>query len=99
MSKSLTHEQARMVVRIVESIKPRLSGHPPNVQGAVVADLFAIWLACFHGPDVDALREDLIKAHVKMARELVANYDVERLHKAEALISHSPSSSGSASVA
>jgi transketolase len=34
-----------LVTSIVERIKPLLFGKPPPVQGAVLADLLAMWLA------------------------------------------------------
>jgi hypothetical protein len=77
-----THEQARLADRISDKIKPFLAGHPPEVQGAVLADMLAIFLAGHIGPGVDLLREQLISQHVATARELVANYDAERLHQA-----------------
>jgi len=79
-----TKEDARLVDRLSERIKPLLAGHPAAVQGAVCGDLFAIFVAGHQGPGVEALREELIEAHLKLVRELVAYYDDERLRHASA---------------
>ncbi|TAZ20733.1 hypothetical protein ELH77_19195 [Rhizobium ruizarguesonis] len=54
------------VAEIVDAIKPHLSGHPAEMQGAVIADLLAIWLAG-HPPQ---LREEAIEFHMEMVRQL-----------------------------
>ena len=56
-----------LVTEIVERIRPILGGHHAAVQGAVVADLLAIWLA---GHQAD-LREALLDKHIDTVRELV----------------------------
>lgn len=52
-----------------------LAGHPPDVQGAVLADALAMWLAGHHVPgDEDAtrsMRAELLAVHCGMVRELV----------------------------
>jgi actin-like ATPase involved in cell morphogenesis len=62
-----TDIMALKVEQIVDAIKPHLSGHPPEVQGAVIADLLAIWLAG-HPPE---LREAAMEFHMEMVRELI----------------------------
>ena len=56
-------------------IKPLLADHPPEVQGAVLADLLAMWLAGHHAPgDEDATRRwraDLLAMHCSMVCLLV----------------------------
>lgn len=59
---------ALKVTEIVNAIKPLLGGHPPEVQGAVIADLLAIWLAS-HAPE---LRETALTFHIDMVRLLTA---------------------------
>jgi hypothetical protein len=68
--------RTREIARAVDSIKPYLRGRSPVVQGAVIADLLAIWLA---GHQVEGsteatrkLRADMLAAHVAMVEELVA---------------------------
>ena len=65
-------ESARMkpedAEALVERIRPLLAGKPPPLQGAVLADLLAIWLA---GHDA-SLRDELLKAHIESVRALIA---------------------------
>jgi hypothetical protein len=56
-----------LVTEVVDRIRPILGGHHPAVQGAVVADLVAIWLA---GHQAD-LREVLLDNHIDTVRQLV----------------------------
>ena len=62
-----------LVTEIVDRIRPILGGHHPAVQGAVVADLLAIWLA---GHQAD-LREALLDVHIEKVRELVPVNEAE----------------------
>jgi hypothetical protein len=52
------------------AIQPHLHGLHPGEQGAVIADLFAIWLA---GQPAH-LHERLILAHIRGARQLIPLY-------------------------
>lgn len=65
---------ARLVTRVVDRIKPHLGGLPAEVQGAVIADLLAIWLAghVFRGdPEkTRAYRAELLQAHIETVRGL-----------------------------
>ncbi|MGO8241292.1 hypothetical protein ACC806_34710 [Rhizobium ruizarguesonis] len=54
------------VAAIVDAVRPHLAGEPPEIQGAVIADLLAIWLAG-HAPQ---LREEAIEFHMEMVRQL-----------------------------
>jgi hypothetical protein len=56
-----------LVAEIVDGIRPLLGGQHPAVQGAVIADLLAIWLA---GHDHD-IREALLDSHLGHVRELI----------------------------
>lgn len=53
---------------IVDRIKPLLAGRHPALQGIVVSELLAIWLAG-HPAEV---QNDLIEAHLTATRDLVA---------------------------
>jgi len=64
---SLITPDPKLVGEIVERIRPLLAGYHPAVQGAVCADLLAIWLAGHE----HALREALLTAHIVSVRELV----------------------------
>jgi hypothetical protein len=64
----------REIAHVVELIKPILAGR--EVQGAVLADLLAIWLAG-HQVEGDAeatrkLRGDILATHLLMVEELTA---------------------------
>jgi hypothetical protein len=61
------------VARLMGAIKPLLAGHSPAMQGAVLADLLAIWLAGHHaGGETAAMRERLLAMHIGTVRALVA---------------------------
>ena len=62
----------RIVGQIVEAIRPLLKGFPPEIQGAALCDLTAIWLAGYVGPDRAALRKELYDHHFERLWELVA---------------------------
>lgn len=53
--------------RIEDAIKPLLTGHPPPLQGAILADLLALYLAG-HAPD---LREDILQITINTIRRLI----------------------------
>jgi hypothetical protein len=59
---------------VVAQISPLLHGKGPGVQGAVCADLTAIWLAG-HPPE---LREALLDMQVELIRQLAAFYSMRR---------------------
>ncbi len=48
-------------------IKPLLAGHPPEVQGAALADLLSIWLAGHH----PCARKELAVLHLEYVIKLV----------------------------
>lgn len=52
---------------MIEQISPILAGHSPSVQGAVLADLQAMW-AAGHPPQV---RERLLEFHLEAVRKLI----------------------------
>jgi hypothetical protein len=62
------------VERVVAKIRPLLTGRPSRVQGAILADLVATWLAGHFGPDdvvTSKLREELLDLHVETVRQLI----------------------------
>jgi hypothetical protein len=65
--------KSAMVEMVVSSIGPLLHGLPPDIQGAALADLFAIWLAGHQGekPGIDEYREALIQDWCKTVRDLI----------------------------
>jgi hypothetical protein len=58
--------KATDVAPIVDRIKPLLAGHDPSLQGAILGDLVAIFLAG-HAP---ALREEMLQVHIDLVRQL-----------------------------
>lgn len=56
--------------QLVDAIKPLLAGKHPSLQGIVLADLLAIWVAG-HDP---AISEALLMAHLKGVRQLIPLY-------------------------
>jgi hypothetical protein len=68
--------RAKEVARAVERIKPILHGRPPEMIGAILADLLAIWLAGHYAEgDEDAtrtMRADLLSMHLFTVRKLVS---------------------------
>jgi hypothetical protein len=71
----LATEVERLVEQIRPVLFPLLAGHPPEIQGAVLADLTAIWLAGHvqrDDPELTAkLREALLDLHITAVRELL----------------------------
>lgn len=69
-------EDIKRVAIIVNQIKPLLAGHKPEVQGAVLADCLAIWLAGHYvSGDEDAtrkLRADMLAMHLLDIEALVS---------------------------
>jgi hypothetical protein len=68
--------ETREVVRLVERIRRVLAGKRPEIQGAVLADLLAIWLAGYMVEgDEDAtrgLRSEMLAMHLRQVRQLTA---------------------------
>jgi hypothetical protein len=65
----------RDVGAVVNQIRPILAGRPPEMQGAILADLLAIWLAGLHvAGDVGQtrkLRAEMLAMHVSAVEELI----------------------------
>lgn len=63
----MSEDRAYQALEIIDRIKPLLAGHPPEVQGAVLADLLALWLAA-HNSDA---RAGVLDAHLNGVIQLV----------------------------
>ena len=59
------------IFALIESIKPLLAGRSPDVQGAVLADLTAIWLAG-HPPQI---RSEMLEHQIQYIRVLIEAND------------------------
>jgi hypothetical protein len=55
------------VEAVVEQIRAILSGKPPELQGAALADLLAIFLAGHH----PKLRDEILRLHIETVRNLI----------------------------
>jgi hypothetical protein len=70
----MTSDDVDLTRQLYEAIRPLLAGHPPQVQGAVLADLLATWLAGHYADsdaDTDRLRETIFAKHSEIVWELV----------------------------
>ena len=60
---------------LVNRIKPIRAGQPPEIVGATLADLLAIWLASHIFPSMPSataeMREVLLQTHIMHVRELM----------------------------
>jgi len=69
---------AERVDALLDRIAPTLAGESIEMQGAVVADLAALWIAGHRvrgdRAEGDRTREELLRMHARHVRELVAMY-------------------------
>jgi hypothetical protein len=69
-------DDTAMVMARVNNIRPMLAGLRPEVQGAVLCDLLAMWLAGHIDPSsarrTKKFRERLLRIHVTKVRELIS---------------------------
>lgn len=75
---------AHEVVALVDQIRPILHGRGEMIQGAVLADLLAMWLAGHVGPDAEALRAELLAMHIDAVRKLIPVNEVMLLQSLRA---------------
>ena len=61
------------VERIAARIKPLLAGHPPEVQGAALADLLSLFIAGHH----PAIRDEMLALHFQAVRDLIPVSEME----------------------
>ena len=68
-------EKTSHIIAVAKRVKPLLAGENPEVQGAALADLLAIWLAGHQVEgDLEAtrtLRAELLAEHCRLVRQLV----------------------------
>ncbi len=71
----MSDADAHQVRVLVQRIKPILAGHEGSVQGGVLADLLAIWLAGHRDRSSDtgteAFREEMLALHIATVRDLI----------------------------
>jgi hypothetical protein len=77
MSKTDAEVNAVTVAALVQRISPILSGHPPEIQSATLADLTAMWLAGMQdienpeNAELLALRADIFAMWCRAVTDLV----------------------------
>ena len=75
MSYDSIKQDASAVFALTKAIRPLLAGKPAQVQGAVLADLLALWLAghVMRGDPkaTEAMREEALDMHLKAVRALI----------------------------
>jgi len=67
----LTRKQVKLIRERVARIEPLLAGIGSELQGAVLCDLTATWLAGHQGEGADKLRKELLKLHVECVLALI----------------------------
>ena len=63
----MSSDIARKAIDIGLRIHPLLAGHPPELQGAILADLLAMWLAGYP----PQMREEILAQHIAGMRPLI----------------------------
>lgn len=72
---------------LVKQIRPMLAGRDRRVQSSVLADLLSIWLAGHFAGSAEAneaLREELLEAHLALVRDLIEPNEEMILEQARA---------------
>jgi hypothetical protein len=60
---------------LVEQIRPMLAGRGPAIQGSVLADLVAIWIA---GHQTRELQAAMLEVHRQTVADLIEHYNAKR---------------------
>jgi hypothetical protein len=71
--KDTFRQMADRIESVSDDIKPLLSGLGPEIQGAVLANLTALWIAGFH-PE---LRDRMYEQQIDVTRKLVPSCEHE----------------------
>jgi hypothetical protein len=70
----LAKEMSATTDQIIDEIRPLLAGRSPMTQGAIVAELCAIWLGG-HRPEI---RNELLDVFIDTAVKMIALHDAWR---------------------
>ena len=80
-------EDVAKAAELIDEIGGLLWGYGPDMQGAILADLLAMWLAGHLVPGDKAAtkkaREALLQEHIKCVRELIPENEKEILARME----------------
>lgn len=67
--------EVAVIEETVNKIRPFLAGLPPELQGAILAELAAVWVAGHHiEGDVEAtaeFRSDLLESYLSLVEEMI----------------------------
>ena len=75
MPRDEARAHVKEVMALVERVRPLFAGRAPDVQGAALAELLAVWLAGHVVPGdpegTERARSELLQQHLFTVRELV----------------------------
>jgi hypothetical protein len=77
----ISKEMATRSQRISLEIQPMLRGQGHMVQGAVLADLVAIWLASVQGSDAERVRKELLEQWLETVHKLISPSEQQILER------------------
>jgi len=67
--------RAQEIGEICRQMAPLFAGRELALIGAALGNMVAAWLSAYQGPadGIDALREKLLQAHIKLVRNLMSH--------------------------
>lgn len=68
-------QRTKEALELSNSIEPLLKGKAPDVQGATLANLLAIWLSGFHPPEVRGL---MLRMHMGQVLDMAKMISMQR---------------------
>jgi hypothetical protein len=58
------------IIDVAEQIRPFLAGRPPEIQGAILAELLSVWIAG-HYPGGQQLMDAVLETHLRLVRQMI----------------------------
>jgi hypothetical protein len=80
----MSEDVVGLVERVSRKIQGNLHGLGPQAQGAILAELFALYLAGHMGPGAQEVREGIIAMWLDTVRKLVPVCEAQILARTEA---------------
>jgi hypothetical protein len=80
----MVDDQVKRALEISRQIQPMLAGLGSDLQGAILADLTAMWLAGHIAADretTQAMRKQILDMHIEAVRDLIKPSEQELLAK------------------
>jgi hypothetical protein len=72
---NLNVDDAQTIQKLFDHVRPQFGGYKPQVVGAALADLTALWLAGHYVADdpeaTRGLRGDLLRLHITMIKQMI----------------------------